>query len=105
MADYARYDCTYRFFDEAQQEDFMMRLEDILIEIQKQTGASHRVVVENYYPPLVNSTHIVQMLKRKFEIVQARPKYTAEDFAYYLKSKRRVRLARRRRRTPYRAAA
>lgn len=85
VADYARYDCTYRFFDEAQQEDFMMRLEDILIEIQKQTGASHRVVVENYYPPLVNSTHIVQMLKRKFEIVQARPKYTAEDFAYYLK--------------------
>lgn len=85
VADYAKYDCTFRFFDEALKEDFMMRLEDILIEVQNLTGATHRLIVENYYPPLVNSTHIVQMLKRKFEIAQAQPKYTAEDFAYYLK--------------------
>lgn len=85
VADYAKYDCTFRFFDEAIKEDFTMRLEEILIDIQNLTGANHRLIVENYYPPLVNSTHIVQMIKKKFEIVQAQPKYTAEDFAYYLK--------------------
>ncbi|HEY8444090.1 MAG TPA: M20 family metallopeptidase [Clostridia bacterium] len=85
VADYAKYDCTFRFFDEAIEEDFMMRLEEILIDIQKLTGASHRLIVENYYPPLVNSAHIVQMIKKKFNITPAQPKYTAEDFAYYLK--------------------
>jgi amidohydrolase len=85
VADYAKYDCTFRFFDEALEEDFMMRLEEILIDVQNLTGAGHRLIVENYYPPLVNSAHIVQMIKKKFDIVQAQPKYTAEDFAYYLK--------------------
>ncbi len=85
VADKAQYDCTFRFFDENIQEDFMMRLEEILIDVENLTGAIHRVIVENYYPPLINSIHIIQMLKNKFDIIQAQPKYTAEDFAYYLK--------------------
>lgn len=85
VADRAQYDCTFRFFDEQIHEDFMMRLEDILIEVENLTGATHRVIVENYYPPLVNPPHIIEMLKNKFDITQAEVKYTAEDFAYYLK--------------------
>lgn len=85
VADKAQYDCTFRFFDEKIQEDFMMRLEEILIAVQNQTGATHRVIVENYYPPLINPPHIIEMLKKQFDITEAKSKYTAEDFAYYLK--------------------
>ena len=85
VADKAQYDCTFRFFDEQIQEDFMMRLEDVLIDVEKLTGATHRLIVENYYPPLINQPHIIEMLKKKFDITTAKSKYTAEDFAYYLK--------------------
>lgn len=85
VADSAQYFCTFRFFDEKIEEDFMMRLEKILIDIKASIGADHRLVVDDFYPPLVNSTHIVNMLKNKLEITPVAPKYTAEDFAYYLK--------------------
>lgn len=78
-------DCTFRFFDENSCKEFMAQIEDILTKTKHKTNANYNLVIENYYPPLINDAKIVNQLKQKLNVQIAKPKYTAEDFAYYLK--------------------
>lgn len=87
ISDYARLDCTFRYFSDEAKESFFMRFQDILNDIYNKIGADHRLTVISAYPPLINSTAVAQMVRKTFGelVVTAQPKYTAEDFAFYLK--------------------
>ncbi len=83
VADKAVAECSFRFFDEADRENGMMRLERKLVEITNATGADHTVVVHSVYRPLINSAYALERFKRFADVEEIAPRYTAEDFSAY----------------------
>lgn len=77
--------CTLRFFDENQREEVLMNIADCLTKGDSMFGTSHRLIVHEVYPPLINSTEAVFKIKKLFPALkECEPRYTAEDFAFYL---------------------
>lgn len=83
VADRAVAMCTFRFFDAADRETGMMRLEHKLVEITNLTGADHTVTVNTVYEPLINSAYALERFRRITEVEPIAPRYTAEDFSAY----------------------
>lgn len=83
VADHAEAAATFRFFDPADRENGMMRLERALVEITNRTGVDHTVVVDTVYEPLINSAYALDRFARVAEVEPCAPRYTAEDFSAY----------------------
>ncbi|MDR0855912.1 MAG: amidohydrolase [Clostridiales bacterium] len=84
VAESARLECTFRYFDDAHKEAFFVELAGVLSALGRETGADHKLTVNSLYPPLVNDPALAAAVKRLGNAVPAAPRYTAEDFAYYL---------------------
>ena len=76
--------CTLRYFDSAHVDTLMMRLERMALEADDFAGTEHRVLVRSVYPPLVNSPQALQAVRRVWQVEEAKPRFTGEDFAFYL---------------------
>ena len=84
VADRALLKCTLRYFDSADTDKLMMRLERMLIDVCNKFGTEHKVIVHAVYPPLVNNPASLSRLRKLADIEECAPKFTAEDFAFYL---------------------
>ena len=84
VADKALLKCTLRYFDSADTDKLMMRLERMLIGCDNKFGTEHRLTVHAVYPPLVNNPAALARLRSITEIGECAPKFTAEDFSFYL---------------------
>ena len=85
VADFAKAECTLRFFDESDKEIIMMNLARLLVETDNLFGSSHKITVNTVYNPLINSSFAVKKIKSLFpETKECAPRYTAEDFGAFL---------------------
>lgn len=84
VSDYARAECTFRFFDMKTQSSVMDKITRLAQSVSVSRGVSAKVSVKSVYPPLNNHARSVDILKGLTEIEYIPPRYTAEDFAYYL---------------------
>lgn len=76
--------CTLRYFDSSDLDLLMMRLESYLVECDNKYETDHRVIVNAVYPPLVNNPSSLAKVRQKVNVLQCEPRFTAEDFAFYL---------------------
>lgn len=76
--------CTLRYFDADVREKLMMRLERILVEGDNLFGTDHRLTVNAVYPPLVNNPSALAEMRQTANVLPCAPRFTAEDFAFYL---------------------
>lgn len=76
--------CTLRYFDVSDMDKLMMRLESCLVEGDNLFGTDHRLVVNAVYPPLINCPAALDKLRAYVKVEPCAPRYTAEDFAFYL---------------------
>ncbi|MDE7395700.1 MAG: amidohydrolase [Clostridiales bacterium] len=76
--------CTLRYFDTSDVDKLMMRLEHMAIEADGLFGTEHRVTVHSVYPPLVNNPQCVRNVLHLCNVQTAEPRFTGEDFAFYL---------------------
>lgn len=83
VADYAKLECSLRYFDENAREDIMMNIAKLLTSGDGKFGTSHKVLVREVYPPLINSAKAVARVKGVSECDECEPRYTAEDFAFF----------------------
>lgn len=84
VADCATCYCTLRYFDYSDMDKLMMRLEKMLVECDNTFATSHRLTVTAVYPPLINNPASLNKLRALTVIKECAPRYTAEDFAFYL---------------------
>ncbi len=84
VADSATAYCTLRYFDRADLDKLMMRIEACLVETDNLFGTEHKVTVNAVYPPLVNNPASLAKVKKITEVLECEPRFTAEDFAFYL---------------------
>ena len=84
LAAEATLNCTLRYFDKAHVDTIMMRLEQLLLEADDLAGTEHRVLVQSVYPPLVNGPRALARVRRVWKAEEAKPRFTGEDFAFYL---------------------
>lgn len=83
VADSAKIYCTLRYFDSYQSEAVMMNVSRLLAKADKLHGTDSKVVVNAVYPPLINSSYALSRVKEVAEVLNCKPRYTAEDFAFY----------------------
>ncbi|MCI8413554.1 MAG: amidohydrolase [Clostridia bacterium] len=76
--------CTFRYFDSADIDKIMMRLENVLTACDIEWGTEHRVTVHAVYPPLVNNPAALANVRALTNVETCAPRFTAEDFAFYL---------------------
>lgn len=76
--------CTLRYFDTADVDKLMMRIETVLVECDNKFGTQHRLVVNAVYPPLINNPAALRRMQQLTDIEMCLPRFTAEDFAFYL---------------------
>ena len=88
LAEKATAHCTLRYFDAAHIDLLMMRLERLAIEADDFAGTAHRVTVQSVYPPLVNNPLALAFVKSVWPVEEAEPRFTGEDFAFYLQKVR-----------------
>lgn len=84
VADEAKAYCTLRYYDCADTDKIMMRLERLLVECDNTYLTEHRVVVNSVYPPLINNPASVKKIGSMVNLQNCEPRFTAEDFAFYL---------------------
>lgn len=84
VADSAAVYCTLRYFDSADTDKLMMRIESRLVQTDNLFGTEHRLTVRAVYPPLVNNPASLSKARSVAEIEECEPRFTAEDFAFYL---------------------
>ena len=84
VADKALLKCTLRYFDFADVDKIMMRLERMLVECDNKIGTEHRVTVSAVFPPLVNNPASLAKLRALAEVEECEPRFTSEDFSSYL---------------------
>ena len=76
--------CTLRYFDTAVMDKLMMRIEHILVAGDNAFGTEHTVTVNAVYPPLINNPASLAKVRRVCNVLPCAPRFTAEDFAFYL---------------------
>lgn len=84
VADAAHAECTLRFFDEERREAAMMSLSAALVAGDNACGTQHTVTVHAVYPPLINGGLALAELRKLCDLQECEPRFTAEDFAFYL---------------------
>jgi len=84
VADYAELKCTIRYFNNNDANFIMGKIRDMLVEADNTFATMHKLNVRAAYPPLVNTAAGLKALKSVVEIEKCLPRYTAEDFAFYL---------------------
>ena len=84
VANFAKAYCTLRYYDSADTDRLMMRLEEYLVKSDELFGTSHRLTVNAVYPPLVNNPASLNKVRAAVNVLPASPRFTAEDFAFYL---------------------
>lgn len=84
VADCAKLECTFRYFDSAAREAVMMNLAKLLTETDSAFRTTHRLTVQAVYPTLVNTAYGVDRMRSLGADTDTLPRYTAEDFAFYL---------------------
>lgn len=84
VADSAKAYCTLRYFDRADLDAVMMRIENRLVETDNLFGTEHKVLVNAVYPPLVNNPASLAKVRKIADVLECEPRFTAEDFAFYL---------------------
>ena len=47
-------------------------------------GTEHKVLVNAVYPPLVNNPASLAKVRKIADVLECEPRFTAEDFAFYL---------------------
>ncbi len=81
----AELECTFRFFDENDRDPVLSALRELAQEKAAERGCTAELKVKSIYPPLVNNAGSVEKLARLTPLCEMPPRYTAEDFAFYLK--------------------
>lgn len=84
IADRAEISGSFRFYDDAKKEAFFMDAERALCLIDQRFGTQHRLTVFGAYPPLINTPDLTRTVIKELHLSLAQPRYTAEDFSYYL---------------------
>jgi metal-dependent amidase/aminoacylase/carboxypeptidase family protein len=88
VADRAALECTLRYFDGGKRDALLKEINKRLAATESSAGVKCELVIKSAYPCLKNSDKCVdrvRALKAKgINVVAARPRYTAEDFAAYL---------------------
>lgn len=85
VSDAATLECSFRFFDEKDRDPIIAELTALANACAAKYGCTASLTVKSTYPPLVNHKQCVRKLKKITETVEMKARYTAEDFAYYLK--------------------
>ncbi len=80
----AECECTLRYFDGDDVDRVMMKLEKLCEQVDGSFGTEHRLTVRAVYPPLVNSPACVARIGAAMQVQEAAPRFTGEDFAFYL---------------------
>lgn len=85
VADDACLECSLRFFSEKDRDAILDNLRASVRDVAAAFGAEGELTVKSAYPPLVNDPSSVAELARVTDLVTVPGRYTAEDFAFYLK--------------------
>lgn len=77
---------TLRFYDEKKCEAVMLEIEQAALDADKTFGTSHEIKTVTMYKPLINHALCVDKVRSVMgdACVEIAPRYTAEDFSYYL---------------------
>jgi metal-dependent amidase/aminoacylase/carboxypeptidase family protein len=88
VADKGWLECTIRYFDGGKRDALLKEITKELAALKKTVGVKCELVIKSAYPCLKNSDKCVDRVRalriRGIDVVAARPRYTAEDFAAYL---------------------
>jgi hippurate hydrolase len=86
IAAHAAAECTLRYFDPKNSDEFFARLDGLLGRLDKKYGTAHGIQKFASYPPVCCTETGFNNVKRAVpEILSAPPRFMAEDFAFYLK--------------------
>lgn len=77
-------ECSFRYYTKDSLERFRGEIDRRLQDIAGVTGIICNVAVHTAYPPLVNGMDAYLKLAGLVTLNAAKPKFTAEDFAFYL---------------------
>ncbi len=84
VSNYAKVECTFRFFDYERKEAVMMDVASMLVKIDNKLNTQHRLTVNAVYDPVINGGIALAELKRVVDVIECEPRFTAEDFSAYL---------------------
>lgn len=76
--------CTIRYFEEAHLKALLSAIGQETALAKERHGADCRIRQIAHYIPLRNDPGSVEKVKKYIEHIEHKPKFTAEDFAYYL---------------------
>ena len=88
VADYAKLECTLRFHDKKDGIDVLAAAEKALTAADAKFGTAGKINILTEYPPLINDAAAVEEFLRHADAAEAKPAFTAEDFAMYLQRTR-----------------
>lgn len=77
--------CTFRYYDEVNRQLVLKEIGSLLTEMSQKYGVKLAMTVHTEYPPLINHPDSVDILEKVTELQHMDGRYTAEDFAFYLK--------------------
>lgn len=83
VSDSASAQCTLRYFDKGDAARAMDEVRAVLQKADAEFGTRSSVDVRTVYPPLLNSAYALGRLKSAVKVYSCKPRYTAEDFAFY----------------------
>ena len=81
----ARLECSFRFFSESDRDPVLDGVRELVDEADRTFGTRGETVVRSVYPPLVNDPRAVDVLESVTPLTEMPGRYTAEDFAFYLR--------------------
>lgn len=84
VADDARAECSFRYFEAADRDRIVSGLRELVGECGGLHGARGELAIRAAYPPLVNDPACVNKLAAVTAIEEMPGRFTAEDFAFYL---------------------
>jgi len=84
VADYAEMKYTVRYFKAKDAKAVMEKIKGILAESNNRFETTNKLNICSEYPPLINTTIGFQKYESVALIETCLPRYTAEDFAFYL---------------------
>lgn len=86
IADECESEYTFRFYEQKKSEKAMLETERAALAADDKYGTTHDIKIVAVYPPLVNDALCVDIVRSVAgdKCVPVEPRYTAEDFSYYL---------------------
>lgn len=84
ISDSCTCECSFRYYTDDSLNSFKEETERIKDDISAATGAVSRTLIHTAYPPLVNHLSSYNLLSGLVPMNNAKAKFTAEDFAFYL---------------------